>query len=86
MQATLVLQIPKGTISPLCSHATPKGSYEEGFKILKILCKRSALGIEGVPIINIMVPIINIMVSLLNILMELFGVKRRPIYFIKCAR
>lgn len=67
MQATLVLQIPKGTISPLRSHATPKGSYEEGFKILKILCKRSALGIEGVPIINIMV-------SLLNILMELFGV------------
>lgn len=49
MQATLVLQIPKGIISPLWSHATPKGSYEEGFKILKTLCKRNALAIEGIP-------------------------------------
>lgn len=31
MHASLVLQIPKGIISLLCSHATPKRSYEEGF-------------------------------------------------------
>lgn len=48
IHATLVFQIPKGIISPLCSHATPKESYEEGLEILKILCKRSAPGTEGV--------------------------------------
>ena len=48
IHAALVLQIPKGIISPLCSHATPKESYEEGFEILKILCKRNAPGTEGV--------------------------------------
>lgn len=49
MQATLVFRIPEGIISPLCSHATPKESYEEGFEILKILCKRNALSMEGIP-------------------------------------
>lgn len=48
IHAASVLQIPKGVISPLCSHATPKESYEEGFEILKILCKRNAPGTEGV--------------------------------------
>ena len=31
MHAALALQIPKGIVSPLCSYATPEGSYEEGF-------------------------------------------------------
>ena len=84
MHAALVFQIPKGIVSPLCSHAIPKGSYKEGFILLQSLCKRNALVIEGVPFINVMIPLFHY--PLLTMLMELFRVKRRPIYFIKCAR
>ena len=84
MHAALVFQIPKGIVSPLCSHATPKGSYKEGFILLQSLCKRNALVIEGVPFINVMIPLFHY--PLLTMLMELFRVKIRPIYFIKCAR
>lgn len=84
MHAALVLQIPKGIVSPLCSHATPKGSYKEGFIILQSVCKRNALVIGGVPFTNVMIPLFPY--PLLTMLMELFRVKRRPIYFIKSAR
>lgn len=84
MHAASVLQIPKGIVSPLCSHAAPKGSYKEGFIILQSVCKRNALVIEGVPFTNVMIPPFHY--PLLTMLMELFRVKRRPIYFIKSAR
>jgi hypothetical protein len=32
MHPTLVLKIPKGITATLCSHATPRKSYEEGSK------------------------------------------------------
>lgn len=76
MHAVLVLQIPKGIISPLCSHATPKGCYEEGFEIQKSLCKRNALSMEGLPFHCL----------LFNILRELSGATKGQYVATKCTR
>lgn len=57
IHAALVLQIPKGIIFPLYSHATPKGSYEEGLKFWKFYAKEMPLVQKGYLSLNTVVPL-----------------------------
>lgn len=43
MHTTLVLKIPKGITATLCSHATPRKSYEEGSDSKKQYAGKTAL-------------------------------------------
>lgn len=48
MHTTLVLNIPEGITATLCSHATPKKSYEEGSETPKHDMQENGLRVKGV--------------------------------------